>query len=365
MDVGYYISELLGQHGDVNVPGLGYFAHTRVNGYYNDREGKFYPPGYNVQFDPQFLDDDDALAIHIAEKKKISLASSKYFTEKFVMGLKQQAALGEAALADLGWFTLNNLQMVFRPNTGTSNDPEFFGFPTIRLNKIGRQPVAEQYEPEPEPETYTPEPADAQYAPIPSHVDDNEEQYLVDMARSKRRTNIWVFIILTVIAATMAILLVQRYNPKAFHFNFGNKKADPTVAPQIVVLEDTSKNKVDTGSLPAPIRNVPADSLSTNGTTVTDSLSIPRYEVIINESFKNNAAASKAIIALKKKGIDAKIVPEMPGIRVKISVGTFVTRGLAEEKSAELVAAKKINPGAHVEFINPKDKKPAAGQVKK
>lgn len=356
MDVGYYISELLGQHGDVNVPGLGYFAHTRVNGYYNDREGKFYPPGYSVQFDPQFLDDDDALAIHIAEKKKISLASSKYFTEKFVMNLKQQAALGEAALADLGWFTLNNLQMVFRANNGTSTDPEFFGFPTIRLHKIGRQPVAAKYEPEPEPETYTPEPGDAQYAPIPYEVDENEEQYLIDMARNKRRTNIWVFIILTLIATTIAALLVQRYNPKAFNFKFGNKKEAPTEAPKIVIVEDTSKNKGDTDSLPPLIRNVHADSLSTGGATAADSLSRPRWEVIIGESFKDIAGAGKAIINLKKIGVDAKTVPDMPGIRIKVSVGTYPTRGLAEDRRKELIAAKKIDEKAFVQFIDPKDK---------
>ena len=79
MDVGYFISELLGQHGNVSVPGLGYFTHTRVNGYYNEAEETFYPPGYSVHFEPQLVE-DDSLSQYIADNKHISLASSKYFT---------------------------------------------------------------------------------------------------------------------------------------------------------------------------------------------------------------------------------------------------------------------------------------------
>ncbi|RYD87379.1 MAG: hypothetical protein EOP54_28875, partial [Sphingobacteriales bacterium] len=150
MDVGYYISELLGQHGYVNVPGLGYFAHTRVNGFYHDSERKFYPPGYSVQYDPQYLDDDEVLAQYMAEKKKISVASAKYFTEKFVAGLKQQAALGEAALADLGWFSFYNTHLTFKSNTVTSTDPEFFGLPAISLPRKGQEAAPAYYAPEPE-----------------------------------------------------------------------------------------------------------------------------------------------------------------------------------------------------------------------
>ncbi|TFF35077.1 HU domain-containing protein [Mucilaginibacter psychrotolerans] len=354
MDVGYYISELLGQHGDVNVPGLGYFAHTRVNGYYNDREGKFYPPGYSVQFDPQFLDDDDALAIHIAEKKKISLASSKYFTEKFVMNLKQQAALGDAALADLGWFTLNNLQMVFRPNNGTSTAPEFYGYPIIKLHKIGKQPVAVKDEPEPEPETYTPEPGDGQYAPIPYQIDETEEQFLIKMARNKRRTNIWVIIILTLIAAAIAVLMVQRYNPKVFNFKFGKKKEAPTVAPQIIVLGDTGKTKPDTDSIKL-IRPATSDSLKKNIAPLTDTTAISRYEVIAG-SFRDVAEAGEAIRRFKAKGIDAKVVTDMFGKRLKVSVGTFINKNMAEERRMQLVAEKKIPEDSYSQLIDPKHK---------
>ena len=52
MDLSYYLSEILEQQGEVNVPGLGHFAKVRVNGYYNDDEARFYPPYNEIQFDP-------------------------------------------------------------------------------------------------------------------------------------------------------------------------------------------------------------------------------------------------------------------------------------------------------------------------
>src|SRR6478735_266105 len=113
MDVGNFISDLLAQHGDVSVPGLGYFALTRINGHYNEQEGKIYPPAYSVQFDPQVIE-DETLTQYIADKKNISLASSKYFTDKFINNIKLQAQSEEVALANLGWFYTQGDQLFFR-----------------------------------------------------------------------------------------------------------------------------------------------------------------------------------------------------------------------------------------------------------
>ncbi len=91
MDVSFYIGELLKQHGEISVPGLGYLVLARVSGYYNEAEGKFYPPHHLVQFDLQQIEDDDTLTQHIADVKNISLASSKYFTEKYINTIKEES----------------------------------------------------------------------------------------------------------------------------------------------------------------------------------------------------------------------------------------------------------------------------------
>lgn len=69
MDIANYLSELLGRYTEISVPGLGCFSRLRVNGYYDDVQATFYPPGHELHFD-QEIKDDEVLTRHIAEKKK-------------------------------------------------------------------------------------------------------------------------------------------------------------------------------------------------------------------------------------------------------------------------------------------------------
>src|ERR1700743_1058914 len=103
MNIADYLSELLSQHDEVSLPGLGYFVRERVNGYYNDRLAKFYPPHHRVKFVEE-LRDDDIFVQYVADKKNISLASSKYFVEKFISKLKEDAIAGTYIFSDLGQF---------------------------------------------------------------------------------------------------------------------------------------------------------------------------------------------------------------------------------------------------------------------
>ena len=58
MDLAVYICELLGMQGEVSVPGIGYFAQVRINGYYDQVEGKLYPPTHEISFEPHSRDDE-------------------------------------------------------------------------------------------------------------------------------------------------------------------------------------------------------------------------------------------------------------------------------------------------------------------
>jgi hypothetical protein len=103
MNLADYLSELLGMHDEVSVPGLGYFVRERITGYYNDSEAKFYPPHHRVKFVPE-LRENDTFTQYVADKKNISLASSKYFAEKFVAKLRDDASRGNYIFAGLGQF---------------------------------------------------------------------------------------------------------------------------------------------------------------------------------------------------------------------------------------------------------------------
>ncbi|RFZ82137.1 SPOR domain-containing protein [Mucilaginibacter terrenus] len=383
MDVSNFISELLGLHGDVSVPGLGYFAHTRVNGYYDDKESKFYPPGYSVQFDPQSLDDDNTLALYIAEKKNISLASAKYFIEKFVASIKQQAVQGEVALGSLGWLSSNRYQLSFRPNVGTGNSAEFFGYPVISLPKLGdadttaadtgtQPPPIEEATPDPE---YQPQPY---YPPALENEQyqsaESEESYLVELTNKRRRKTTWVFVVLALLLAVLIAFLVNRYDPSSFNFSSLPNKKSEAKQPAVVMqnldstaakpkapdttaakLPDTTAKKTDTVAKPTttPATATPAP-VENSLTTVKDISTIARYEVIAG-SFRDLKEAAGAILQFKKAGLDAKIVPEAPGKRIKVSVGTFVTRGQAEDNKRQLISSKKVPADTYVMPINPKE----------
>ena len=135
MNLADYLSELLGQREEVNLPGLGCFVRERVNGYYNDKEEKFYPPYHHVKFVPESRD-DDTFAQYVADKKNISLASSKYFAEKFISKLRDDAAKGSYPFADLGTFYTDEDELIFKPNDKIASDPAFYGYPAIKINKV-------------------------------------------------------------------------------------------------------------------------------------------------------------------------------------------------------------------------------------
>jgi hypothetical protein len=145
MDIAYYVSELLGELGEVNVPGLGNFTQRKIDGYYNEEEAKFYPPAHAVHYTPNFAE-DDILAEYIAEQKKISLASSKYFTEKYVNSVKQEAILKDVPLADLGFIRFVVHEFHFKCEGAWASDPAFFGYPQIAVKKLGSSLVIHQAE---------------------------------------------------------------------------------------------------------------------------------------------------------------------------------------------------------------------------
>nr|WP_067055572.1 SPOR domain-containing protein [Mucilaginibacter sp. L294] len=353
MDVGYFISELLAQHGEVSVPGLGYFARTRINGRYNEKEGKLYPPSYSVQFDPQAVE-DETLAQYIVDQKNISLASSKYFTEKFINNIKLQAQSAETALGDLGWFYTEGSQLFFRPNTGLSTDPDFFGYQPVNLYKLGSAPVVTETDTTPVEEEYTAPVAVPQQQEETDgyrfETDEEHEAYLVELARKRSRRSTILFVVLALLFTGLVVYLVNRYDPSVFNLEAKKPKVTKTEAvinakveqPADSAVKDTAKTgaKNDTGALK---ENTPAkDTLSKVSPAQADSIGFPRWEVMA-ASFKTVQAANTTIKNFQTLGYTAHIVEDAPGPRVKVSLGTYKTRKEATNAINTLQKDKKIS----------------------
>lgn len=292
MDVAYYISDLLGQQGELSVPNLGYFVQIRMNARYDEQEKKFFPPHYSVQFDPQVIDDDDTLATYITKLKNISLASAKYFIEKYISNLKDSVIVEDVPFASLGSFSSDGIKLIFKSNTKT-NDPDFFAYTPIDAYKIGEehvakpieqqvaatpdteQPVINTYEQE-DTTAFRPEPPVVQ---LPLNPDDTEETVYEDEPR--RRFSAWT--ILLIVLAIMAISLagLYKFRPGMFGWYFSLHK-DPYILSRIPV----KPVKKDTLTVQMPA--IKTDSLAKTDTSVT--------EVKTAAAKKPSAAAAKGTI---------------------------------------------------------------------
>jgi cell division septation protein DedD len=289
MDVGFYLGELLMQQGEVSVPGLGYFVQVRVSGYYNDEERKFYPPYHQAQFDVQSID-DDSLAEYIANKKNISVASARYFAEKYITTLKQQAMISEVPIGNLGWFYSEFSQLIFRPADKIIDDTIFFGFEPISISKVSDARQMEErpkvqlnypsrFTPPAEPET--PEAVELEetkviteptntYQSSPTPVsseffepgDEDEEE------ESRGPLKLILAILIGVVVIGLGVFALYRYQPDTFaRIAFWEKRAvvTDTIKPKEVIPSnadttifldstrvDTSANKTDSAvSIPA------------------------------------------------------------------------------------------------------------------
>jgi len=341
MDIANYLSELLGRHTEVSVPGLGCFSQLRVNGYYNDAEATFYPPYYKVSFDPQ-PKDDEILTSYIAEKKKISLASSKYFTEKYITSLKQEAALTEVPFADLGWFYIKEGRVEFKPQDKTGTDAAFYGFAPVKLNKTDHIPAP--------PPSVPPQPLPVSI-PLQDPATDDQPEYVNEETETRRGVSIWIILLIILVVLAAAAFGIYKYDPALLNLQQQPKpyiekpKAKPVIAPD--TLKADSLNKTDTT---AKTISAPGSTLNKPVTGV-DTIAKPEFVIFVG-SFKTKTKSQEAINDYKRKGVDARILSGPgTGPRIKIIVGSFTTSTDAEIEKHKLIAAKKISKDSYTQQI--------------
>ncbi|WP_121809366.1 SPOR domain-containing protein [Mucilaginibacter kameinonensis] len=349
MDIANYLSELLGRYTEVSVPGLGCFSRLRVNGYYDDAQATLHPPGHKLHFDQQ-LKDDEILTRYIAEKKKISLASSKYFTEKYINSLKQELALREVPFAELGWFYLQDGKVAFRAQE-QGIDPLFFGLPAIKINKVSYIPPPPPPPPLPSAiplqQTFTPPPV----ATVPLN---NEPEYIADEPEVERSSNIWIIIALVIVALAAALFGVYKYNPALLHLNDRDTTEQPKVetpkATPVVKQDSTQKDSVPATADTTKAISKPVEALN-KPIANADTVAKTEYAIFLG-SFKTETKSEEAVKDYKRKGIDAHIL-KGPGTgpRIKIIIGGFASSDEAETARKKLVSQGKITKDTYSKQI--------------
>ncbi len=339
MNLADYLSELLGLHDEVNVPGLGYFIRNRVSAYYNESEARFYPPYHQVKFVPQ-PKDDESFAQYVADKKNISLASSKYFVEKFITKLKEDASGGKYLFADLGSFQTDLDQLVFKPNERIPADPAFYGFPPIDIFRAN-QPVSVEKKTVLAPDQPASAPAVAATLSPPPPRAIHAPEYYEEEVEPKRGVNVWLIILIALAVLALGVFALFKFYPPAFekvkseYYKLTGKTTDSPA----VIRHEAIPLKKDTAK-----KTMPATDTTTKSVTAAakpDSVKQPRFEAVAEE-VRALRVAEQRVAHLKSLGFEAYILPNTPGPLKKISVGSYATYGAADSVLKSLLKQKII-----------------------
>jgi len=372
MDVSFYISQLLEQRGEISVPGLGYLVLAHMPGYYNEAEGKFYPPYHQVQYDEYELDGDDALAEYMAVKKNISSASAKYFIEKYVNILKEEALVKGVPIGNLGWFYTYRGRLAFKAANRVTNDPAFLGYPPVDItgteqstppfietNKAAEPPQEQFFEPQPviqpiqqpvEPPPIVQQPVEQPVIQQPDAqqiIQQPEEEEIYD--EEPKRSYAWLIVLSVVVIAALAVFIMYEFYPDQYKSAMGLTKNNktvttsktevkkPAIATVIPAKIDSSKGDTIKTILADTIKNEPVQPYPATPTG-DQTLDPTRPWVVIVLACRTQTEADAAINTLKAKGIDAFTVP-MHNASINIAIGAYSTNAQADAARINFNAA--------------------------
>jgi cell division protein FtsN len=381
MDLAVYINELLGLEGEVNVPGIGRFVHTRINGYYNEKENKFYPPAHKINFDAE-VQPDDRLATFISDKKNISLASSKYFIDKYVNGLKQQIPVQGVDIAGMGQLYLNGSTIGFRDDShAKETDPAFFGLKPVSVDELVEKPSV-RYTPPPvsvEEEKKTPSIADQVMTdlvhdriPPPAKPADIERPPVIEMPTVIQRTeepaeeeysyeepvqrnnNTWIAVLLILIIALLALMGLYKYKPE--WFDRSKDKPQTFTAVDTTAGQPADTSNTDTTKRVAAGQDslAKAQALVTNNTTTVDTAAVLHYELLAG-AFKSEEQANDILKKYQNIGLHPRILKHTQGNSYKITLGTYFDKGVAQKAEDSILNATKMTKGdIYLQIYKPK-----------
>jgi len=322
MDIPAFISDLLAQQGVLIVPGLGTFTRARVEGYYNKDQQQFCPPTQQIQFKSEYSD-DNILADRIASERQISVASAKYFIEKFVSAILEQAGIGSAPFGNIGVLSTRRGNLVFTANELNETDELFYGLAPVKLkrNNSFKQNVAppprlvELPVPEPEP-VQVPIAAVVEEVLQPEEVEpaiEEEEEYVEEEETGSRGVNIWLILALIIVLIGVGIIVLFEYKPALFNRVkplFSNLAHHPAPPPVKISTADSLKRAQQAQKDIGIARTVAA----------TDSVGTDTFRIVIG-SWQGLRKAALDAEEHTKQGVNAEV--HKAGGKYQVTVATY------------------------------------------
>jgi hypothetical protein len=365
MDIAVYINTLLEQHQTVVVPGLGTFYRSRVDGFFNPEELKFYPPSLQIQFEQKY-NEDEALAELISADRHISAASARYFIESYINNIRQQALQTKVPFAGLGTFKAEAETLIFDPEPGY--DDQFYGLEpvTLRRNSAYRQQesyIAAQtpapslvHEPVYEPElaaVYTPEPATYNYEPQTYAAEQTEEKpffavaaeadQLIEEEQNEqipdedepRRggVSIGLIVAIFIIILGAGLIALYKYKPALFkdfiapaRVQASTKKTATKKVTDSTKAEMQAKQDIGlSGADSAKNTSTDATSQNTNAqpAAATTGAAVDTFRIVVS-SFKTLNAAKRQSEIITAKGFESAVVKSTKAAKsYKVVIGTY------------------------------------------
>lgn len=335
MDIGLYITDLLREQDEVSIPGLGTFVKVRIAGSYDSMSNSFRPPSYQLS-----LKESDTgiypIIEYVGRKKKLSISSSEYFIKKFSDGLLELLKTSEKAeIKHLGFLHKKNDSLFFEALATLDIAGNFYGLKPIadskKKNVIKEEEVKKDVIEEIEWKTEIEEPAKRRLMPI------------------------LLIIFIVIIGAIAAFYkldsefynVVQNFKSKIIPSRNQPAPAYVPLVDTTTALSDSTNHSIDSISLsedsPA-LKTLPLPE----PTEINESISFE----IIGAAFAKRTEAENYIKQLSLKGIEAKIVENMPGKMLKISLGSFKDEQLATTELNRI--QKTINKDAWLARVKPK-----------
>lgn len=364
MDILFHLRDFLQSHKTIGIDGLGTFYKKKSPGKYDVDTHSFLPPSYVLTFDDEVKEPEHFINL-IAETTNVDYDSAKLqlneFVEKIHTQLNDQQ---EFVLEDFGKFILANDKVNFLPIEGNFGN-EFYGLPTLpeidqtdkeetKVEEVEAAPIEQK-----EIETPTSQNELSQihsenrvkfagkpYTPNYDYDDDSDGEM-------SRPVKILLRILLAIAIIAAIVGLAYFFKPEYFDRIIKSDEAEPI--PTALPMPIDSTNQVNEQVNPDTNVTVNSD---------TNAVAKPKPEIIesnlttyevIGSAEKNQKRIDLVINTMKKRGIDAKALQNVPGKLVKISLGSFTDFNLAK-KYQDSLRKKLNNPEIYIQTIKPKNK---------
>ncbi len=318
MDIALYISELLKDHIEVNLPGIGTFYRKKISAGYNKEEGIFYPPSEEIMFKASGSAGSE-LVNYISSVKKISDASARYFVNKFTDNILQSlTSEGKADLSPLGILQRTESGIYMQPAMAAGMQ-----FGLAPLNDPAFIPVKKTVE-------FTAPEKKGEIMPAAETV-----------AAEPRQKSIWQAILVVVMLLLISGSLVYVFYPEFFNLKTDkpiavrNAVPSPAVAPAIIT--DTLTSNTDSSPVADAKQTLQKrkDSLASKAIAATSLDTALKYEVI-GASLALRTEAETYLKLMQSRGVKAKIIEDTRKPKYKISLGSYTSYEKASQEKRRI-----------------------------